>query len=171
MNSTNSSVGVDVTELVYSQRVLLIDLTRVSTARDTFVRPFVVTASERETMRFDEKLNEHIHYGARTPRDGGPCGPAILAGMTPPISCQLALSRAAWQLWHSMAFHLSLFGTITFVRQSRDASALPSPNRRRQTLTSELESARHPTIFSVFPDWSWLSTGTLSYWHKTQALS
>lgn len=30
----------------------------------------------------DETLNERIHYRIRTPRDGSPCGPAILAGPT-----------------------------------------------------------------------------------------
>jgi ornithine decarboxylase len=30
----------------------------------------------------DETLNERIHYRIRTPHDGGPCGPAILAGPT-----------------------------------------------------------------------------------------
>jgi ornithine decarboxylase len=30
----------------------------------------------------DETLNERIHYRIRTPRDGGPSGPAILAGPT-----------------------------------------------------------------------------------------
>jgi ornithine decarboxylase len=30
----------------------------------------------------DETPNERIHYRIRTPHDGGPCGPAILAGPT-----------------------------------------------------------------------------------------
>jgi len=30
----------------------------------------------------DETLDERIHYPIRTPRDGGPCGPVILAGPT-----------------------------------------------------------------------------------------
>jgi ornithine decarboxylase len=30
----------------------------------------------------DETLNERIHYRIRTPHEGGPCGPAILAGPT-----------------------------------------------------------------------------------------
>jgi ornithine decarboxylase len=30
----------------------------------------------------DETLNERIHYRVRTPRDGGPCAPVILAGPT-----------------------------------------------------------------------------------------
>jgi ornithine decarboxylase len=30
----------------------------------------------------DETLDERIHYRIRTPRDGGPCGPVILAGPT-----------------------------------------------------------------------------------------
>jgi len=30
----------------------------------------------------DETLNERIHYRVRTPRDGRPCGPVILAGPT-----------------------------------------------------------------------------------------
>lgn len=30
----------------------------------------------------DETLDEHIHYRLRTPRDGGRCGPVILAGPT-----------------------------------------------------------------------------------------
>jgi ornithine decarboxylase len=30
----------------------------------------------------DETLNERIHYRVRTPHDGSPCGPAILAGPT-----------------------------------------------------------------------------------------
>jgi ornithine decarboxylase len=30
----------------------------------------------------DETLNERIHYRIRTPREGGPCGPVILAGPT-----------------------------------------------------------------------------------------
>ena|ERR1700722_19496104 len=40
-----------VTELVYSQRVLLIGLTLSSRSTCTFVRPFKAKASESETMR------------------------------------------------------------------------------------------------------------------------
>jgi len=51
MKSRNSLVGVAVTELVYSQRVLLIGLTLSSHSACTLVRPFGVKASESETMR------------------------------------------------------------------------------------------------------------------------
>ena len=42
---------IAVTELVYSQRVLLIGLTLSSRSTCTFVRPFKAKASESETMR------------------------------------------------------------------------------------------------------------------------
>ena len=46
MKSRNSSGGIAVTELVYSQRVLLIGLTLSSHSTCTFVRPFGLKASE-----------------------------------------------------------------------------------------------------------------------------
>jgi hypothetical protein len=68
-----------VTQLVYSHRGPLIDLTEVPTARDCFVRPLAVMASERKTMRFDESstreftmTQEHLATATGVVRQSGP---------------------------------------------------------------------------------------------------
>ncbi len=92
----------------------------------------------------DETLNERIHYRIRTPRDGGACGPVILAGPTCD-SADILYRRHPYQL----PLDLEIGDPVDFLSAGAYTASVPrlrSTDFRRSRATSSRNERRRQLI-------------------------